>query len=134
LFSLLGHTPTCALTTSWLSRAPTPSLVARVTPHLPPTGSSKTDDPTTIEEWNGEGVDPEEVARLEQKMMSLGRVVEEQHDGIKKLNTEVSIADCFSGSVFLVVFHHGLLKKYSICRGKTTPTIFQLRRRSSHIG
>jgi hypothetical protein len=43
-------------------------------------------------------------------MMSLGRVVEEQHDGIKKLNTEVSIADCLSRFVFLVVFHRGLLK------------------------
>ncbi|XP_062196064.1 uncharacterized protein LOC133899133 [Phragmites australis] len=41
-----------------------------------------------------EGADPEalaaEVARLEQKAASLGRVLEEQRDGIKKLNAEVA--------------------------------------------
>ncbi|GJN12450.1 hypothetical protein PR202_ga30729 [Eleusine coracana subsp. coracana] len=50
-----------------------------------------------------EGADPEELAaevtRLEQKAVSLARVIEEQRDGIKKLNAEASAADCFSRSV-----------------------------------
>jgi TRAF-interacting protein len=57
--------------------------------------------------------DPEElaaeVARLEQKAASLDRVVEEQRDGIKKLNAEVSIADCLSGSVCWVAFRRVFL-------------------------
>ncbi|GJN39674.1 hypothetical protein PR202_gb28807 [Eleusine coracana subsp. coracana] len=49
------------------------------------------------------GADPEELAaevtRLEQKAVSLARIIEEQRDGIKKLNAEASAADCFSRSV-----------------------------------
>jgi hypothetical protein len=59
-----------------------------------------------------EGSDPDELAsevtRLEQKAASLGRVVEEQRDGIQKLNAEVSIADYLSGSVCWVAFRVGL--------------------------
>jgi translation elongation factor EF-1beta len=49
------------------------------------------------------------VAQLEQKVASLDMVVEEQCDGIKKLNAEVSITDCLSESVCSVAFSHGLL-------------------------
>jgi hypothetical protein len=49
------------------------------------------------------------IARMEQKAASLGRVVEEQRDDIKKLNAEVSIADCLSGSVCWVAFRRGSL-------------------------
>jgi hypothetical protein len=60
-----------------------------------------------------EGADAEEhiakIIRLEQKVASLDIIVEEQCNGNKKLNTEVSIADCLSGLVCWVVFHLGLL-------------------------
>lgn len=41
--------------------------------------------------------------------MSLARMIEEQRDGIKKLNAEVNAGDCFSGSVRWVVVRRGLL-------------------------
>ena len=59
------------------------------------------------------GPDPEalaaELARLEQKAASLGKVVEEQRDGIKNLNAEASAADFSSRSVFLGGVSRGLL-------------------------
>jgi hypothetical protein len=57
--------------------------------------------------------DPEElaaeVARLEQKVASLGRVVKEQCNGIKKLSVEVSIANCLSESECSAAFRRGSL-------------------------
>lgn len=59
------------------------------------------------------GPDPEalaaELARLEQKAASLGKVVEEQRDGIKNLNAEASAAAVPSRSVFLGSVSRGLL-------------------------
>jgi TRAF-interacting protein len=52
--------------------------------------------PTQASPGSPQGADPEalaaEVARLEQKASSLGRVLDEQRDGIQKLNAEVSAA------------------------------------------
>jgi hypothetical protein len=50
-----------------------------------------------------------EVTQLEQKAASLDIIVGESHNGIKKLNAEVSITDCLPRSVYWVVFHLGLL-------------------------
>ncbi|KAM3211252.1 hypothetical protein ACQJBY_064816 [Aegilops geniculata] len=69
--------------------------------------------PTQAPPSSSHDADPEalaeEVARLEQKASSLGKVLEEQRDGIQKLNAEASAATASAGSLIGLVLLCGSL-------------------------